>query len=83
MNNNKSLTGALLVLAAGLLWSTNAPFVRWISVDAFTTAALRALIAAAVLAPFFNRSASASAKISFSSCSVLPHCLSALYSPSK
>ena len=54
MKQNKSLTGALMVLTAALLWSSNAPLVRWVTVDPFTTASLRALIAAAVLAPFFR-----------------------------
>jgi len=54
MKQNKSLAGALMVLTAALLWSSNAPLVRWVTVDPFTTASLRSLIAAAVLAPLFR-----------------------------
>ena len=54
MGKNKAQLGALMVLAAGLLWSTNAPFVSWLTVDAFTVAGLRSLIAGIVLIPFFR-----------------------------
>jgi len=56
MKKNMARIGALMVLAAGLLWSTNAPFVSWLTVDAFTVAGLRSLIAGIVLLPFFRPS---------------------------
>ena len=46
--------GVLMVLAAALLWSSNAPFVRWISLDAVTVAGIRSTIAALVLLPFLR-----------------------------
>lgn len=46
--------GVLMVLAAALLWSSNAPFVRWISLDAITLAGIRSTIAAIVLLPFLR-----------------------------
>jgi drug/metabolite transporter (DMT)-like permease len=43
-----------MVLAAALLWSSNAPFVRWITLDAVTVAGIRSAIAAVVLLPFLK-----------------------------
>ncbi|MBE6564396.1 MAG: DMT family transporter [Ruminococcaceae bacterium] len=54
MKLNKNVLGPLLVLTAGLLWSTNAPFVRWLTLDGFSVVAIRSLIAGLVLLPFFR-----------------------------
>lgn len=51
---NKNTAGVLMVLGAALLWSSNAPFVRWISLDAITVAGIRSIIAAMVLLPFLR-----------------------------
>ena len=51
---NKNTLGVLMVLGAALLWSSNAPFVRWISLDAVTVAGIRSTIAAIVLLPFLR-----------------------------
>jgi len=48
---NKTVSGVIMVLLAALLWSSNAPFVRWISLDAYTVAGIRSLIAGIVLLP--------------------------------
>lgn len=49
---NKQSIGVIMIIFTALLWSSNAPFVRWISLDAFTVAGIRALIAGVVLLPF-------------------------------
>lgn len=51
---NANTMGILMVLGAALLWSSNAPFVRWISLDAITVAGIRSTIAAVVLLPFLR-----------------------------
>jgi len=50
----KSTLGTIMVLFAALLWSSNAPFVRWLKFDAFTLAGIRSLIAGVVLLPFLR-----------------------------
>ena len=54
MEKKTNSRGVLMVLAAALLWSSNAPFVRWISLDAVTLAGIRSIIAAIVLLPFLR-----------------------------
>ena len=54
MEKKTNSRGVLMVLAAALLWSSNAPFVRWISLDAVTLAGIRSIIAAVVLLPFLR-----------------------------
>lgn len=51
---SKQNLGKIMILIAALLWSSNAPFVRWISLDAFTVAGIRSIIAGLVLLPFFR-----------------------------
>ena len=53
-NEKNNIRGLLMVLAAALLWSSNAPFVRWITLDAVTVAGIRSAIAALVLLPFLK-----------------------------
>ena len=53
-NEKNNIRGLLMVLAAALLWSSNAPFVRWITLDAVTVAGIRSAIAALVLLPFLS-----------------------------
>ena len=53
-NEKNNIHGLLMVLAAALLWSSNAPFVRWITLDAVTVAGIRSAIAALVLLPFLK-----------------------------
>ena len=45
-----------MILIAALLWSTNAPFVRWLTIDGLTLAGLRSLIAGLILLPFLRPS---------------------------
>ena len=54
MEKKQNTRGVLMVLAAALLWSSNAPFVRWIRLDAITLAGIRSIIAAIVLLPFLR-----------------------------
>lgn len=54
MTRNKTAMGTVMILLAALLWSSNAPFVRWITLGPFTVAAIRSLIAGLVLL-FFLR----------------------------
>lgn len=54
MTKSKTTAGVIMVLLAALLWSSNAPFVRWISLDAYTVAGVRSLIAGVVLLPFLR-----------------------------
>ena len=51
---NSKAKGIIMVVIAALLWSSNAPFVRWISLDAFSVSAIRGLIAGLILLPFFR-----------------------------
>ena len=53
MKNIKSAS-VIMVLLAALLWSSNAPFVRYVTLDSFTVAGLRSLIAGVVLLPFLK-----------------------------
>ena len=53
MSSSKT-KGIIMVLIAALLWSSNAPFVRWISLDAFSVAGVRGLVAGVVLLPFLR-----------------------------
>ena len=58
MEKKQTTRGVLMVLAAALLWSSNAPFVRWIRLDAITLAGIRSIIAAiGVVAPTRHLSA--------------------------
>ncbi len=50
---NSKAKGIIMVVIAALLWSSNAPFVRWI-LDAFSVSAIRGLIAGLILLPFFR-----------------------------
>lgn len=54
MSVDKKTLGVIMVLLAALLWSSNAPFVRYVTMDSFTVAGIRSLIAAIVLMPFFR-----------------------------
>ena len=54
MLKNKNKLGVLMVLCAALLWSSNAPFVRWLTLDAVTLLGIRSLIAGIVLLPFLR-----------------------------
>lgn len=54
MIKNKTTVGTVMILFAALLWSSNAPFVRWITLGPFAVAAIRSLIAGLVLL-FFLR----------------------------
>lgn len=51
---NKQSIGVIMIVFAALLWSSNAPLIRWISLDAFTVAGIRSLIAGFMLLPFFR-----------------------------
>ena len=54
MERKTNTRGIVMVLAAALLWSSNAPFVRWIRLDPITLAGIRSAIAALVLLPFLR-----------------------------
>ena len=51
---NSQTEGMLLALMAALLWSTNAPLIKSLSMDATLVAGMRALIAGVVLLPFLR-----------------------------
>ncbi len=51
---SRQASGTLLAFAAALLWSTNAPLIKSISLDSTLVAGLRALIAGIVLLPFLK-----------------------------
>lgn len=54
MNDRKQTPGVLLILLAALLWSTNAPVVRLLSIGGLLAAGLRAFIAGIALLPFLR-----------------------------
>ena len=51
---NSQTEGTVLALMAALLWSTNAPLIKSLSLDATLVAGMRALIAGVVLLPFLR-----------------------------
>lgn len=51
---NKKTMGAIFVAIAAFLWSSNAPFVRFLSLDGFQVIAFRGLIACLSLLPFLR-----------------------------
>ena len=51
---NSQTEGTVLALMAALLWSTNAPLIKSLSLDATLVAGMRALIAGGVLLPFLR-----------------------------
>ena len=52
MDCKKQFSGGFLVFMAALCWSTNAPLVKYISLDPLLLAGIRALIAGLCFAPF-------------------------------
>ncbi len=51
MKKHLHIDGAWLVFFGAVLWSTNAPFIKWLTVDSFLLCGMRAGIAGIVLLP--------------------------------
>jgi drug/metabolite transporter (DMT)-like permease len=51
LNMKPRFDGAWLVFLGALLWSTNAPLIKWLTMDAFLLSGMRALVAGLLLLP--------------------------------